>query len=201
MKIIPTTLALLLLPGICLGQKKIATGEYESGLKLAYDNKNNKLTGYFESHTGWDEATKAPRFSCIFYIEGVIEGNTVKIKSYYPADKSEDIISGTLEMLDSKTVEIKLPEEHGGCGNVQHFADEPVKFSFEKDMAWVLIRFATTNKAYFHADKSIEKKQKSYLVKNDFVCVDKIQDGWAFCAYHGKKITKGWIRTADLNKI
>ncbi len=201
MKIIPLTLALLLLSGICFGQKKIAPGEYDSGLKLAYDNRTNKLTGYFENYTGWDEVTKAPRFSCIFYIEGIIEGNTVKIKSYYPGDKSGGTISGTLEVLDSKTVEIKLTEEHGGCWNVQHFAGEPARFGLEKGMAWVQIRFATADKAYFHAEKSVGKKQKSYLVKNDFVCIEKIQDGWAFCTYHGKKTTKGWIRTADLNKM
>ena len=54
---------------------------------------------------------------------------------------------------------------------------------------------------YYHADKSIDKKQKSYLIKNDFVCIDKIEDEWAHCTYYGKKITKGWIKTADLNKI
>ena len=200
MKIILITLTVLFVSNICFGQK-VLTGEYDLGLKIAYDNKINKLTGYFENYTGWDDATNTPSFSCVFYIEGVIEGNMVKIKTYYPTDKSEDIISGKLEIMDSITVKIKLLEEHGGCWNVQHFADEPMKFSLEKKIAWVQIRFINTEKTCFYSEKSIDKKQKSYLVKNDFVCIDKIIDDWAYCTYYGKKITKGWIRIEDLNKI
>jgi hypothetical protein len=194
-----TIITLLLLSTISFGQK-IVTGEYNFGLKLAYDNKTNKLTGYFENYTGLDEATNNPKFSCIFYIEGIIEGNIVKIKTYYPTDKLDDIIFGTLELANSKTVTIKLPEEHGGCWNVQHFADEPAKFTLEKDLAWVQIRFINADKTYFYSDKSTNKKQKSYLVKNNFVCIDKIEGDWAHCTFYGKKITKGWIKTEDLNK-
>ena len=96
---------------------------------------------------------------------------------------------------------IKLPEEHGGCWNVQHFADEQVKFSLQKQSAWTQIRFITTDKAWFYSDMSIDKKQKTYVVKNDFVCIDKIERDWAYCTYYGKTITKGWIRIADLNKM
>lgn len=178
----------------------IVSGEYDSGLKLAYDHKTNKLTGYFESYTGLDEETGNPKFSCIFYIQGTITGGQFTVDTYYPNDK-DDIIKGNIQIINDTTVTIKLPEEHGGCWNVQHFVDEQVKFIIEKNIAWTQIRFITTEKAYFYSDRSVDKKQKSYLVKNDFVCVDKIEGDWAFCTYYGKRTTKGWIKTADLNII
>jgi hypothetical protein len=52
----------------CLGQMLIS-GDYGSGLKLAYDSAGKKLTGYFEDYSGLD-AQNNPMFSCIFYLEG-----------------------------------------------------------------------------------------------------------------------------------
>jgi hypothetical protein len=178
----------------------IGSGEYDSGLKLAYDSKTNKLTGYFENYTGLDEKTGNPKFSCIFYIQGTITGSQFTVDTYDPNNTS-DIIKGNIQIINDKTATINLPKEHGGCWNVRHFAKEEVKFSLEKYIAWAQIRFIAIDKAYLHTDKSIDKKQISYLVKNDFVCIDKIEDDWAFCTYYGKTIAKGWIRTSDLNKL
>ena len=166
---------------------------------MAYDTTTNKLTGYFENYTGLDEAG-SPKFSCIFYIQGTVTGSQFTVDTYYPND-TVDIIKGNIQLINDKTANIKLPEEHGGCWNVQHFADEQVKFSLQKQSAWIQFRFITTDKAWFYSDMSIDKKQKTYVVKNDFVCIDKIERDWAYCTYYGKTITKGWIRIADLNKM
>ena len=181
--------------------QKIASGDYGFGLKLAYNSKTNKLSGYFENYTGWDESTNSPRFSCMFYIEGSVESNKFKIKTYFPGDKLSEAIEGTCEIVTSNSVKIKLPEEHGGCWNVQHFADEPVKFNLEKAIDWVDIRYVIVNKTYFHSQNTASKKQKAYIIKNNIVCVEKLEGDWAFCAYYGKKTTKGWIKTSDLNKL
>ncbi len=181
--------------------QKLASGEYEFGLKLAYNSKTNKISGYFENYTGWDETTNSPRFSCIFYMEGSAESNKFKIKTYYPGDKLADTIEGTCEIIASNSIKIKLPEEHGGCWNVQHFADEPVKFNLEKTIKWVDIRYVVVSKTYFHSQNTVSKKQKAYIIKSNIVCVEKLEGDWAFCTYYGKKITKGWIKTSDLNKL
>ncbi len=199
MKILLTSITLLWLSNISFSQT-IQSGEYDSVLKLAYDSTTKKLTGYYENYSGLDEATGNPKFSCIFYIQGTITGSLFAVDTYYPNNTS-DLIKGNIQIFNNKTAGIKLHEEHGGCWNVQHFADEQVKFSLERQITWTQIRFITIDKTYFYADKSIDKKQKSYLIKNDFVCIDKIEDEWAHCTYYGKKITKGWIKTADLNKI
>ncbi len=194
-----TTITVLWISNISFGQT-IVSGEYDSGLKLAYDRVTNKLTGYFENYTGLDEETVNPKFSCIFYLTGTITGSQFAVDTYYPNDTSV-VIKGNIQIINDKTASIKLPEDHGGCWNVRHFADEKVKFSLEKHITWTQISFITSAKAYFYSEKSINKKQKSYLIKNDFVCISKIEDDWAYCTFYGKTITKGWIRTEALNKI
>lgn len=193
------TFSFLLFINILHGQK-IVSGDYESGLKLAYNSKTNKLSGYFENYTGWDESTNSARFSCMFYLEGNVESNKFKIKTYYPGDKIAEVIEGTCEIATNKSIIIKLPEEHGGCWNVQHFADEPVKFNLEKTSHWIDIRYVIVTKTFFHSQNITSKKQKAYLIKNNIVCVEKIESDWAYCTYYGKKTTKGWIKTIDLNQ-
>ncbi|MES1181305.1 MAG: hypothetical protein ABUL44_00775, partial [Flavobacterium sp.] len=134
MKNVLATITLSLLSTILFGQIPVS-GEYDSGLKLAYDKKRNKLTGYYENYTGLDEETAYPKFSCIFYIQGTITDNQFTVNTYYPNDTSQ-IIKGTLQLINDKTASLKLTGEHGGCWNVQHFADEEVKFSLNKQIAW-----------------------------------------------------------------
>lgn len=200
MKFIGTLLFFGLLSTTCHSQK-IVSGIYDSGLTLAYDSVNNLVTGYYENSTGWDEATKSPKFSCTFYIEGIMKGNTVKLNTYYPFEKKEEIIPGTLEIKGSTSIQIALSEEHGGCWNVQHFTDEPVIFSLQNEKPWVKIRYINVAKSPFYSDKSMRKKPKGYLVKKDIVFIEAIDEVWAFCTFFGKKTTKGWIKTADLNTL
>ena len=183
---------------ISFGQ--IVSGEYDFGLNLAYDIKTNVLTGYFENYTGMDEETGEPRFSCIFYIHGTISGSQFIVDTYYP-NVTVNTIKGGIQIINNNTVGIKLTEEHGGCWNVQHFAEEQVKFSIEKHIAWTQIRYIAIDKTYFYSNKSNDKKQKSYLVKNDVVFIDKNEGDWAYCSFYGQTMTQGWIKTIDLNKI
>ena len=199
MKNIWLAIILLLIPTFLFGQI-IFSGEYDIGLVLAYDNKTNKITGYYENYTGYDEESRSPKFSCIFYIIGTVSGNQFSVDTYYP-NGSSDSIKGKIHIINQKNLSIKLPDEHGGCWNVQHFADEQVQYTLQKRIDWIQIRFVTNNKTYFHFDKDINKKQKSYLVKNDFVGIEKIEDEWAYCTFYGLKTKKGWIRIEDLNEM
>lgn len=202
MKTLITLCSLLFFSNVLLAQQTLTSGEYVDALQLAYDNTSKKITGYYENSTGWDEEAKSPRFTCVFYIEGRVDGKKVKIKTYYPNDKAGDAIEGDLEIMNNKTISIKLPEEHGGCWNVNHFADEkPEVFELGKSFNWIQIRYVDTAKSYFYSEKLEAKKLKSYLIKGDIVCVEKIENGWAFCTYFGKKVTKRWLKIVDLNKL
>lgn len=192
---------LFLISNYSFAQEIIAPGEYDDGLKLAYDSNLHKITGYYESYTGWDEQTKNPRFSCIFYFEGTVTGTSAKLNTFYPTDKSNDLIQGTMAILNAKSVQIKLSEEHGGCWNVQHFTDEPVQFDLQLQTHWTQIRYVEAAKIYFYNSPNDMEKLPAYIIKGDVVCIEKIEKDWAYCYYFGEKITKGWIKTEGLNKL
>ncbi len=199
MKMFNVLIVLLFLSNIGISQQLIS-GKYNSGLRLAYDSSKNLITGHFEEYTGWDHETKNPRFSCIFYIEGMIKNDSADIHTYFQLNKKDDLIDGKLKLSPDKQITLKLAQDHGGCWNVQPFMYEPIYFSLETKENWIQIRYVTAQKIFFFSDKDLNKKQKSYLLQGDIVYIEKIDDNWAYCTYYGKKKTiKGWIPLKALN--
>jgi len=180
--------------------QQLISGDYDDGLKLCYDSATKKVTGYFEEHTGYDEQTNSARFSCIFYIEGIVTAKKFKVNTYFPADKKDDQITGTIELVNNKEFTLLLPQDHGGCWNVQPFT-KPVEFTLNKNQPWIQVRYVNAAKAYFYSEKSDDKQMKIYIVKGDVVCVEKIEAGWAYCTYFGKKVSKGWVKVNELNTL
>ena len=176
----------------------IQSGSYGE-LKIAYNHFMNKVTGYYENYSGWDEETKQPKFSCIFYFEGDIRDGKGKINSFYPKDKSQ-MISGEIEYMDSGNIRIKLFEEHGGCWNVQHFADDFLNFKMDKKERWIFIKHVDTDKVYFHSNSNSTSIQTTYIVRGDIVYIDRTLNEWAHCIYMGKKKVSGWLLMDDLNE-
>ncbi|MCC6753038.1 MAG: hypothetical protein IT266_03530 [Saprospiraceae bacterium] len=176
----------------------LSSGEYEPGLKLAFDPTSKMVTAYFEAFGGWDENLQRPQFSCIFYIEGPLHSNQATLRGYYPGDPPDQIIAGKLEIVDTQNIRIRLSEEPPGCWNVLPFSDEPAEFALTRAMPWVEVGYVTAEKTYFHAEKSIAKKLKSYLIKNNVVYIERREDDWVFCSYYGKKLTKGWLKRSDV---
>jgi hypothetical protein len=199
MKSLLIVFAFLFIVTASYGQN-VVSGNYNFGLKLSYNAQTQTLTGYFENYTGWDFESKQHKYSCIFYIKGTTNNKRVEIVTYYPEDAEAEKIKGYLEISNDSTIIIKLEQEHGGCWNVLSFANEPIEFKLQKKANWTDIKYVIANKAYLHSDTSPNKKQKAYLIKNDFVCIDNVQGSWAYCKFFGKKTTKGWIKLSDLNK-
>ena len=174
-------------------------GEYDLGLNLAYDRQTKKVTGYFENYSGWDVETKSPKFSCIFYIDGQLTENKINILTYYADNRFEDAITGTLEIVNESTIKIEIPIEHVACWNINHFADKFLLFTLEKIASWSQIKYVKAEKTFFYLDNLNRKKLEKYLVKNDFVCIDKIVGRWVYCTFYGNTKTKGWLQLANLN--
>ena len=196
----PLLVLMLLFYGtVCLGQK-IQSGIYDGGLQLAFDSSTNKLTGFYENYTGWDEATNQPLFSCIFYIEGYLVENIFKIQTYFPANM-QDSIQGTIELLDKTTLKLSLKSDHGGCWNVQNFLNENAIFTLEHEKNWIQIKFSVAEKTYFYRGPSSIGKQDFYFKKNEMLFVEKTTQDWSFCTYFGETILQGWIKNTDLNKL
>src|SRR5262249_43703361 len=138
------TILTVLILGSAFGQR-IISGDYDPALKLSYDSSTKKVTGYFEMYGGWDDQNKNPRFSCVFYIDGIMSGRKFNVNTYCPSDKLNDTIPGTMEIISKENVKIKLNEEQCGCWNVQHFADEPTPFTLKTKNNWVQIRYVETD--------------------------------------------------------
>lgn len=179
----------------------LISGDYEIGLKLAFNSKTNKITGYYQNATSWDDDLKIPRFTCVFYLEGIYSQDSIVLKTYYPIENSNEYVFGNFDIINNKTISIKLQEEHGGCWNVLHFADSLVQFNLLEAKNWIEINYIAANKAYLYKEKSDQEKTNLFLVKGDFVCIYKIENSWAYCSFYGSKTSTGWIKIEDLNKF
>ena len=177
-----------------------SSGLYDS-LLIGVDKEKGELTGFFADYTGWDEQTKSPRFSCVFYIYGKLQGDTYQITTWYPDDN--EFIKGKLKFVlaeGRREIDLRLEEEHGGCWNVRHFAQNagPEPLTLEKSGNWISVKLVSANKAFFHKGPNAQMKGRAYLVKNDPVRVLKVQPGWVEAEYGADKVARGWIKESDL---
>jgi hypothetical protein len=80
--------------------------------------------------------------------------------------------------------------------------DVAIRFFHQKVQAknWLEIRYVIIDKAYFYGDTNENSIKKAYILKGDIVFIDQYKDGWIHCEYHGKAITKGWIKLNAINK-
>jgi len=175
---------------------------------VAVDPETKVITGHYGSGTGRSADGSGPQFTCIFFFRGEAKGAPpYRIRSWYDADKTDaDVIDGEVAPLDEGGVSIHLKQEHGGCWNVQHFADkEPAYFEYDaKDGGWRGVRVVAAKKAYFHDTPDAAARRKAYVVEGDALRVYETQPGWVQVRYttYGKRNeeieTEGWIKAGDL---
>jgi hypothetical protein len=180
----------------CLGQP--ISGNY-GNLSIAYDSSQNRITGYFNDATGWDDELQEPKFTCTFYINGYYTDSSSQITSFYPGD-SINQIKGFIKNVTPHAINLKLEEEHGGCWNVAPLDSTGHTFTLESENNCLSIRYVKTEKAYFHSKPSKKGLLESFLVHHDIVYVYYIKDDWVYVQfYNGEKQTDGWIKVSDLN--
>lgn len=177
-------------------QPRFINGNYDNGLHLVQLDKTH-IKGYFESYTGMDETTGKPRFSCLFLFEGTfLDTDKYTVKTYYPFDT--DTIHGELMVEDTNMVHLWLEQNPGGCWNVQPFADGWQTFMHEKKTPAINYGYVKSGKAYFHQSPDLKTKRKGYLLKGQFVQIEKIKGDFAYCVYEGEQVTKGWMLKKEL---
>ena len=180
---------------------QLKSGVYDDWFNIVSDTIENKIKGYFYAESGYDEITKNSRFSCGFYfITTESSKNEYKIKTFWPGESFEDTIFGKIIVLDSNNFNIKLDSEHGGCWNVNHFADSLSNYELTQEKNWLDIKYVIHEKINFYETPDDKKKRKAFIIKKDVVYVEKKEGNWVYCVYYGEKtITKGWLKTIDLN--
>jgi hypothetical protein len=191
---IAATFAILTLGGSGHAAEVIPkSGDYDSELIVGCDPDTRSVDGYYRSETG------GGRFSCIFYFKGVMNGDSADVQSYFPGTPDEKI-SGEVKFSASGEATISLSEDHGGCWNVQHFADKesPAKFTLSAEHPWKTIKIIKTEKAHFFDAPDDRKQRKGYVVKGDAVGVKSASRGWLEVDYaSGGKMISGWIRESE----
>ena len=187
----------------CYAETDVLPGDY-GALWVGFNPDTRIITGYYENYTGWDEETGQAQFSCIFYLHGKIEGDPpYRITTWYPSTQPEEIIAGQLnvsETNDYYLLSIHLDEEHGGCWNVEHFADAAAaEFTLEEESPWREIRVIAAEQAFLHDAPEAEKKTTHALVKDTAIGVLDARPGWVYTeTWQDEQMIKGWIRSEDL---
>jgi hypothetical protein len=195
-------IALVLSMGIVgVGQDKIkATSGWYDELLIGIDQNKGVITGFYDSGTGWDEEAKGPRFVCSFYLYGEMRGDSFKIITWWPGDDRNDSINGDLTFNADGSVSVRLENEHGGCWNVNHFADKdrPSNHALDKPGSWTSIRLVKVRRAYFHSKPNEQTQKRAYLTKDNVIRVFSQMPEWVLAEYGDKKISRGWIKESDL---
>jgi hypothetical protein len=177
---------------------------YYGALRVGFDPETRVLTGLYENYSGWDETTGEPRFSCIFYLRGVIAGDPpYAVETWYPETWPEEIIAGQIEAMTSDEdflLGIRLDEEHGGCWNVESFAgDEGVDFILEEPTDWREIRVIAADQAYLHETPEDSARTDFWLGRGVAIGVLETQPGWVLTEEELEGHTvQGWIKTDEL---
>lgn len=190
---------------LALGQdkSKARSGRYAE-LLIGIDQEKGIMTGFYESATGWDEQAKAPRFVCSFYLYGEMQGDSFKpsfkIITWWPGDDLEEPINGDLTFKADGSVSVRLESEHGGCWNVNHFADKdrPSDHALDKLGSWTSVRLVKVRRAYFYNKPNEQMRRKAYLTKDNVIRVFSQTSGWVLAEYGDEKTTRGWIKESDL---
>ncbi len=186
----------------CFSQK-IVSGIYSSGLNLAFDELTGRVSGFYDSESGYDEKTGTAQFSCTFYFSGTVELKQGKIVSFYPGDSVPDSIPGTVELLPNKQLSLQLETDHGGCWNVQTFASEPVLFRLYKAVSWSQIRYVIGSNVDLFMDERGTSALNVKLPFGSVLGISVIKGDFAHCALLDSTddVIEGWIKLNDLNAM
>ncbi|HEY2708231.1 MAG TPA: hypothetical protein VGI95_09270 [Caulobacteraceae bacterium] len=172
----------------------IASGAYDNTLLVAVDPATGVLSGYFDM-----TEVRQVSFSCIFYIKGKQGGGAVD--TFDIADRKGDLIRGALTPTGRGKLQLVLPEDHGGCANLQSFTDKtaPVDFELQTARPWTAVRVVKADKAYFYPTPDAAAHGRAYIVKDDGVGQLATKPGWVQAEFTGgAHVIAGWLRAADL---
>ncbi len=193
-----TTLLLFLLFPFSSGWAQLSSGTFSRGLQIAFDSTRQTVTGYFEEYSGYDDELEQPKFSCIFFIHGVLKDSLIPIKTYYPFEQTQDTIHGYIRIINDHSFEMKLEEEHGGCWNVSHFSDEAVVFNLDEKRNWLQVSYSIIPEMKIYSDSSSNKKLLLSVKNKMILFIDDKQNGWCRILIEGKKPIQGWVTSKEI---
>ena len=174
-------------------QQQERSGDY-GPLALAV-SEDGSVHGVFAERRVGNGTTNAPQFSCLFLLEGRLNGNRGQVETWFPAESER--IRGTLQLGEQAS--LQLEDNHGGCmmttGDTKN---APYELSLgERHSGWIGAGLVIANRAILYPSPiSVPGRKRPYLVKFDAVAVLARRSGWIHVEYleaDGKPIT-GWLR-------
>jgi hypothetical protein len=172
----------------------MVSGDYGDGMLIGVDPATQAVTGYFSAATGQGQ------FSCIFYLTGKLGTSRIPVSTYFPGTPAEKI-KGDLVLKAPDSFTVRLSSEHGGCWNVEHFADasDPAEFTLAAKHPWLSVAVVKSDRAYFFDTPTSATHRKAYIVQGDGVGVRASQPGWLQVDFvGGSKMISGWIRQTEV---
>ncbi|MEY2978271.1 MAG: hypothetical protein ACO31I_04250 [Prochlorotrichaceae cyanobacterium] len=180
------------------------SGLYSETLQVGIDSTHNRITGYYTNSSGWDETLAAPRFVCQFYFSGEWQNDRYHITSWHP--DSDHFIAGEVHFQEedgTPTATLQLQEEHGGCWNVQHFADPGgVTVQLTQPTSWQALRLVSAHTAFIHTTPAGDTRTDLALPAGSVVGVLARDAGWTEVdlseSTESVPMSQGWLKTLAL---
>ncbi|RIY01428.1 hypothetical protein D3218_08725 [Aureimonas flava] len=194
---LPTLAALLLAFAHPAGASKPLSGSY-GPLALAVGD-DGSVHGVFAERRVGNGSVDAPQFSCLFLLEGRLEGDSADVDTWVPGEV--DRIGGELRLGAEPT--LRLEENHGGClMTTGDMRDAPYDLLLDEPRAdWIGAGLVTAERAILRPSPSdAPGSRRPYLVRFDPVAVLARRPGWIHVEYleaAGGRVT-GWLREADV---
>ena len=190
-----------------LAPAKGVSGVYNDVLRVGIDPAQDRITGYYDSSSGWDETLQAPRFVCRFYFDGDWQNDRYQITSWHP--ESDQFIAGEARFQEENgtpTIALELQEEQGGCWNVQHFADPSgATIRLTQRSAWQAVRLIAAQHPWIYDDPASETATPLAISPDSpdtIVGVLATRDHWTEVEFSetgdSKSPQQGWLPTLAL---
>ncbi len=176
------------------------SGEYIF-MTVGISGSGDRITGYYESNTGWDDNLQTSAFSCIFYFSGERNGDRYQITSWYPGQE-QDSTAGSLSFTNQnnkQALHLQLEENHGGCGNAHNFEGEGSQLFLSQAGHWTSVRTVANQRAYFHRQPSEATQTKSYVIAGDILKIYETRGDWVDAEFGSDRTTRGWVKLSDLH--
>lgn len=155
---------------------------------------DRNIYGVFSESRLGNGTSDAPQFTCVFLLEGRIEGNTATVRTWFPGEPER--IAGTLRFGEEPS--LQLAENHGGCPMTSGdmvVTPSPLPLD-ELHAEWIGTGLVTPDKLVLQNNPAMDPARKRpFLVAFDAVAVLERRRDWVRVVYLDGvgKPASGWV--------
>jgi hypothetical protein len=155
------------------------------------------VTGAFSEQRVGNGTDNAPQFSCVFLLQGHLNGSQAQVVTWYPGQPP---IAGQMT-LSADGVSLKLKDNQAGCGMTSgDMVDQAYETTRDSPgVGWIGTRLVAVSRAVLRSSPDVTAPHAPYVVQDDAVAVLVIQGDWVKVRYAGPdKASVGWVKATEL---